>query len=170
MSQESSPFNTFKPETKEAVEGLLWLGYLEDHFEFCQHNFTIRTLYGDEELIAAKLCQEYTETLGQAKAWAWAHVALCLVSVDGKTDWCPPIGPDREGWARARFQYVTSKWFYPTGEYIFNRYAILVNKQRQAIEGIQDLSNGSRRPSMPSQDSFTKQGTSPDTTPSEDPS
>lgn len=166
---DTNPFTDFPLEAQQSVEGLLWLGYLEDSFEFCGHSFQIRTLYGNEELLAARITKEYVESLGQAKAWAWAHVALCLMSIDGQTDFCPPIGPNPEEYAKARFDYVTSKWFYPTAEYIFNRYAELAYKQRAAIEAVQDLSEGSLRTLPPSEDSLKGQGTSPEQTSSETP-
>lgn len=123
----------FDPKVREAVEGLIWLGHLEDSFEFCGHNFVLRTLKADEELAAAAVVKEYTDTLGQAKAWAWANVALALVSVDGDDNFCPPTGPDKLAYARARFQYVTSRWYWPTGEYLFSRYQNLYKTAREAL-------------------------------------
>jgi hypothetical protein len=49
---EPTSIEDFPPEIREDVEGLLWLGYLEDSFDFCGHQFVIRTLRGDEELLA----------------------------------------------------------------------------------------------------------------------
>jgi len=157
---ETDPFSTFKPEVRQSVEGLIWLGYLEDSFEFCGHQFKIRTLYGNEELLAAKVTKEYTETLGQAKAWGWANVALALTEVDHRDDFCPPIGPNPEEYAKARFNYVTGKWFWPLAEYIFERYAQLAIRQREAIDALRDLSAGSLRTFSPSVDSLNVPGTS----------
>ncbi len=153
-------FDQFPPEVQQDVEGLIWLGYLEDSFEFCGHRFGIRTLYGNEELLAALLCKDYTETLGQAKAWTWAHVALCLTSVDGNKDFCPPIGPDEAEYARGRFNYATKKWFWPLAEYIFTRYALLQRRQIESVGAMQDLSTRSLRPSSPLADFSKEQGDS----------
>jgi hypothetical protein len=155
-------FSAFPVETQKAVEGLIWLGHLEETFTFCGHRFTIRTLKGEEDLMAGLLAKDYADSLGQAKAWAWANVAMCVKAVDGKTDFCPPIGPDPEDHARAKFRYVTSQWYWPLGEYIFERFSALVHQQREAIQAVQDLSNRSLQPSMPSRDFLTGQGDSPE--------
>lgn len=161
-------FDQFPADVQKSVEGLVWLGYLEDTFEFCGHTFGIRTLYGNEELQASLLCKEYTDTLGQVKAWTWAHVALALTSVDGKQDFCPSIGPDEMEHARAKFKYVTTRWFWPVAEYIFTRFAVLQQNQLKAIEAVQDLSNRSLRPSSPLSDFLNEQGDSPSETVSDE--
>lgn len=139
---EPQGFDSFPPDIREDVDGLVWLGYLEDDFEFCGHQFTIRTLRGDEELLAAQLTKEYVETLGQSRAWAWAIVALSLVAVDGDEAFCPPAGPDKRNYARARFNYVTSKWYWLTARTLFDRYTALQERQAKALEAVEDLSPG----------------------------
>lgn len=138
--ESSNPLSVFPKEVQQDIEGLMWLGYLEDSFEFCSHHFVIRTLRGDEELIAAAVSKQYFETVGQAKAWAWANVSLALVSVDHDPGFCPPIGPDKTAYGHARFDYATSKWFWPLGDYLFRRYVELVGRQEAAFKAIQDLS------------------------------
>jgi hypothetical protein len=93
----------FPDDVVEDVEGLLWLGYLEDTVEFCGHEFVIRTLRLEEEILAGLVTKEYVETLAQAKAWIAAQVGLALVSVDGDENFCPPAGPGSKDYARARF-------------------------------------------------------------------
>lgn len=130
----------FPEEVSDDVDGLLWLGYLEDVVEFCGHEFVIRTLRVEEEMLAALVCKEYMETLGQAKAWIAAQVGMALVSIDGDTDFCPQAGPNKKNYARARFQYVSSKWFEPTINYIYSKYAELVERQVNALEEMENLS------------------------------
>lgn len=127
----------FDERIKDTVDGLIWLGHLEGSFEFCGHHFLMRTLKADEELAASLVAKEYAETIGQGKAWAWANVALALVAIDGDSEFCPPIGPDKLAYAKARFQYVTSRWYWPTGQYLFKAYEQLYERQRAAIEAIQ---------------------------------
>src|SRR4051812_18330419 len=95
-SQVQGDLDSLPSQVRDRVDGLVWLGHLQDDFEFCGHHFTLRTLKADEDLLAGILAKKYSETLGQGKAWAWAHVALALVSVDHDDDFCPPLGPDRE--------------------------------------------------------------------------
>lgn len=154
VKEEGNPFDEFQPQVVEDVEGLIWLGHLEDEFEFCGHEFVIRTLKAEEELQAALLVKEWGDTIGQAKAWAWANIALALVSVDGDVDFCPPVGPDKSGYARARFKWVISRWYWPLGNYIFARFASLVQRQADAVNAVADLSSRSLHTSTPSVDSL----------------
>lgn len=164
----SDAFDEFPEETRKAVEGLSWLGYMERDFKFCGHRFRIRTLKGEEDLMVALLSKDFEGTLGAAKAWAWANVAMAIVAVDGKTDFCPPIGPDPEDHARAKFAYVTGEWYWPLAEYIYEQYAALVGKQREAIRAVQDLSERSLHPSTPSRDSLNEPGDSSESISTED--
>lgn len=162
--KEEDDFGEFPKETAEAVNGLIYLGFLEDNFTFCGHKFRIKTLRGDEELMAYRLAQEYQDSVGGwAKALTWAHVALCLVSVDRDENFCPPIGPVNDkyqDYALRRWIYVTENWYYPTAEYVFRRYTDLMERQSDSIDYVQDLSTRSRMQSTPYADSLTDRGSS----------
>lgn len=167
VQEDVNPFDTFPAEVVQDVEGLIWLGHLEDEFEFCGHEFVLRTLKAEEELQAALLVKEYGDTIGQAKAWAWANIALALTSIDGDQDFCPSLGPDKSGYARARFKWITSRWYWPVGNYIFARYASLVQRQADAVNAVADLSSRNLHTSTPSVDSLIDKGVSlEDLTPS----
>ncbi len=165
-----NPFSVFPEDTQKAVDGLIWLGYLEDIFQFCGHRFVIRTLKGEGDLIAGLLAKDYADTLGQAKAWAWANVAMAVVSVDGDENFCPAIGPDPEAHGRAKFQYMVSNWYWPTAEYLFERVGLLMIRQREAIRAVQDLSDRSLPRSMPSRDSLIVPGDSSESISTDEPS
>lgn len=156
---EVDPYTTFPPETAQAVDGLMWLGHLEEEVPFCGHRFLLRTLKASEELEASLLAKEYQDTFGQIKAHAWAHLALSLVAVDGDPDFCPPIGPDKRGYARARFNYIT-EWYWPVGQFLFSQFAELNRRQAAAVEAVEDLSSRSLTNSWPSADSSTEPGDS----------
>lgn len=145
----------FPDKVNEDVNGLLWLGYLEDTVEFCGHEFVIRTLRLEDELLASLVSKDYVDTLGQAKAWIAAQVGLALVSVDGDEDFCPPAGPNKKEFARGRFQYISSNWFEPTVNYIYGQYGNLVQRQAEALEAMENLSQESRISFMASPDSST---------------
>jgi hypothetical protein len=155
----------FSPEISDAVHGLAWLGHLEEVINFCGHTFILRTLKADEELEASLIAKEYMETLGQAKAWAWAHVALALESVDGEPDFCPAIGPDKKSWSRAKFNFITQNWYWPVGNYLFERYAELNRRSADAIQAVEDLSTRSLTPFGRSPDSSIEQERSPEIPP-----
>lgn len=161
ISQEPTPFDAFPPQVREDVNGLIWLGYLEDEFTFCGHNFVIRLLRGDEELLAALVIKEYTETVGQAKAQVWATVALALTAVDGAEDFCPPASPAKEAYARARFQWVTGNWYWPVALFIYTRYTELLQRQNEAMEALEDFCNGNPSIFSPWPGSSTDKASSP---------
>lgn len=163
QSQElENPFKEFPPETNQAVDGLIYLGHLEDEFVFCGHSFVIRTLKTKEELISGILSKEYSGVLGENRAFMAAQVAMCLVSVDNEPNFCPTIGPDPIVVGRGRFNYITQNWYTPVIEYIFGRYAALLQAQVLAIEAIENLSMRGRPTSTPSADSLTEPDISPD--------
>lgn len=155
-----NPTPRFKPETQAAVDGLTHLGYLEKTVEFCGHRFGIRTLYGNEDLLIGIITKEYVETMAQAKAWTIAHVALALTHVDGQKDFCPPASYDELENARGRFQYVASKWQYPTIDAVFKHFAVLVAEQAEAYDAMRDFSQRSLRKPTPSQSSLNELGDS----------
>jgi hypothetical protein len=150
----------FPDEIREDVNGLLFLGHLEDDFEVFGHHFVIRTLKGDEELNAGVLTKEYQDTLSQSKAAIWANVCQALVSVDYDNDFCPPAGPDKLSHARARFRYCTHNWYWLTAWEIWGRLRLLNARQLAAANAIRDLSTRSPENFSPSPDSLTEPGTS----------
>lgn len=164
MSDEPEAVRTdlteFPEEIQEDVNGLVWLGHLEDEFELFGHHFVIRTLKGDEELAAGTLTKDHQDTMTQVKAWAWANVSLSLVSVDHDPDFCPPIGPDKVVHARTRFNYCTSKWYWFLADEIFKRLLMLNARQQAAANAIRDLSMRSPAAFSPSLGSLTDQGDS----------
>lgn len=134
----------FPPEVRLNVEGLLYLGELTDSVTFCGHHFTLRTLRTHEELAAAHACQEYTSSIKAPDAWIAAQVGLALVAVDGDDAFCPPAGPSDAVFAKARFQYITENWYWPTIHYLYQFYVTLQEKQLAAYRAMQDLSPRSR--------------------------
>ena len=134
----------FPEEVNDDVDGLIWLGYLEDVVDYCGHEFVIRTLRSEEQLLASLVTKEYTDTLGQAKAWIAAHVGLALVSIDGDEEFCPKASFSKKDFARARFQYVTGKWFEPTINRLYNAYSDLLERQAVVLEEMENLSQESR--------------------------
>lgn len=150
-------FDQFPSEITEAVDGLAWLGHLEDTVSIWGHDFVLRTLKAGEELEASLLAKEYQDTFGQVKATAWAHVAAALVAVDGDENFCPPIGPNVRNNLGAKFRYITENWYWPVGEYLFGKYVDLNQRQLRALDALEDLSSRSRQNSWPTADSLKGQ-------------
>ncbi len=132
----------FPKEVADAVDGLAYLGHLEEEVPFAGHKFLLRTLKASEELEVALIAKEWQESFGMTKAHAWAHLAASLQAVDGDVNFCPPIGPDSKQHLRAKFNFVTN-WYWPVGEYLFGRYVELVQRMTEAIAEVEDLSSRS---------------------------
>lgn len=161
------PFGAFPEQVREDVHGLMWLGYLEDSFSFCGHDFMIRTLRGDEDLQVGVLAKEFMETTSQAKAQVWATIALAIEAVDGDPNFCPQAGPDRRSYARGRFQYATQTWYWPLAVYVFDRYSRLLERQAEALRAIEDLLSGSLPTPTPYADSSIDRASLEDAAPEE---
>lgn len=104
--------------------------------------------------------KEYVETLGQAKAMVWSTIALALVAVDGAEDFCPQATPNKKDHARARFQWVSSNWYWPTAIAVYNKYSELLKRQQESLEALEDFCNGSLSTFMPGAGSWSAKASS----------
>jgi hypothetical protein len=171
MAEASAPeveqedlLDEFPEQVKLDVNGLMYLGHLEEEVRFCGHTFVIRTLRGDEDLVAGLVVKDYLDTVGQGRAWAWARVGLALVAIDYDEAFSPQIGPDKLAYARQRFKYVTENWYWPVGNLLYERLVDLERRQLEAMNALESLSQGIRTNSTPSPESSTEPGDSVDPT------
>jgi hypothetical protein len=158
VEEEVNPLEEFSPEVQADVDGLIHLGHLSDEVEFCGHTFGLRTLRLGEELSAAKVSEPFSNTLKAAESWASAQVALALTSVDDDEDFCPQAGPNQDVYARARFQYLSKNWYWPTVDFLYSSLVRLQQRQLAAIRALQDLSARNRLTFSPSADSLRELG------------
>lgn len=147
------PYSELSPETKEAVQGLIHLGALGKTVEYCGHSFGLKMLHISEELAASEVVADFQDNPRQAQAWATAVISMALTHVDGDEEFCPQATPDMGAYARARFRYVSSNWFWPVVEYLYREYSQLAQKQSEVFSEIEDLSRRGLHTSTPSVDS-----------------
>lgn len=128
--------DTFPSDSMEAINGLIWLGYLSDSFALFGHHFVVRTLTRGDRLAVTLLTKEWEDTLGMADAYQTAVVAAALVEVDGHplTEIVPR--PDRTEQIRANFGLVRT-WYEPVVEAVFERVARLNVRQEAAFTALQ---------------------------------
>jgi len=143
----------FDPRVAEDVQGLLYLGYLEETIQMFGHSFTMRTLEVGQELEIGLLIKEYTGTVTQGRALAAATVAASLEAVDGRTIY-QQLGPNDKDSVRRKFDYVL-KWFWPTIETLYNEHLRLQQRQIDSYEEFMSKSLGGQRESSPYADSST---------------
>lgn len=162
MNSQDTPFEAFPPQVREDIDGLTYLGHLTDIFSFCGHDFMLRTLHGDEELLATLVYKEYIGTQGEAKAHVWGLISMAIAAVDGREDFCPAIGPSKTEHAHARFRWATQSWYWPTALFIYNRYLALLKRQSEAVDALEDFCSGSLPSFTPTASSSTEQASSPE--------
>lgn len=161
MESQVNPLEEFDPQVRADVEGLIHLGAISADVEFCGHEFTLRTLRVGEEFAAAAAVPESVRgTLKEAHAFATAEVALALQVVDGDDAFCPQTGPDEDAFAKARFNWVKKRWFWPLLDFLYAEYAKLKERQLDAIRAMQDLSARNLPTFSPLADSLSGPGIS----------
>lgn len=99
----------FSAQHRLPLEGLLYLGRLEKRFEWAGHRFHIKTLSSDDRLMVGMLCKPYMGTTEETRAWLIAQVALCVISVDGKTPYTP-LGEDDLMSGEAAFMWARKQY------------------------------------------------------------
>jgi hypothetical protein len=157
MDDSPMSITDFPQESRESVTGLLWLGFLEETVDVFGHEFVVRTLRVGEDLQVGLLTKEYADSLGQEQAIATATVALALKSVDGDPDFCPQVSKSADH-AKQRFQYVQNNWYMPVIFKVFDAYLGLLDRQNDALQRVEDLSQRSLNTFMPSPDSLIEKG------------
>lgn len=135
-SGEPMTFGQTPDDWHQELHGLLVLGYLTGTFEWVGHKIMIRTLTTDEELIVAALVKEWGDTVGAAKAYATALVAMSVMSVDGQSLPMPlgDTGGTMQG-AIERFRYAR-RWYPTTIDIIYNRYLELELEVQRVMTGL----------------------------------
>lgn len=174
QEQEVDPFKLFPPEMNEAVTGLSYLGQLSEEVTFCGHRFGIKTLRPAEKFAIGVALQPYRNTVSEVDAFQALTVGMALTSVDGDAEFCPPLGPNPEEFAKARLNYVLNGktgdggWYSPTIEFLWREYARIDATALAAVSELHRLSQRDQpQNSSPWLGSLTEQGTSLAETPSE---
>lgn len=135
--EEGNLLPSFDPKYSVPFKGLLYIGALQDQFDWLGHSFQIRTLREGEKLAIAQIIKQFADTMGADRAYASAVAALCLLSVDGE-DLPVPIGESKRAyeWGLQRFAYVIENWHQTTVDQVFNRYVRLEDLAHQVVEAM----------------------------------
>lgn len=133
---EAPPLPEFDPKVRDPFNGLLFLGSLQDKFDWGGHSFTIRTLRSGELADVALAIKKYDGTDGEMKAYQGAVAAASLLDIDGEGFPLPtPIRSDEKEFDR-RFAYIMRNWFPPTLDAIYERYITLELTVREVVEAM----------------------------------
>jgi hypothetical protein len=113
--------------------GLLYVGKLTKTFNFKGHDITIKTLKIGEELEAALLTREFEGTEEYLRAVATSLVSASIESVDGKP-LVDSLGPSQDDLIQRKFDYVRSKWYWPTIRAVYDQYVELLQEQKEVLD------------------------------------
>ena len=128
---EQKPLRQFDPRYREALTGMIYLGRLEDRFEWGGHAFHIRTLTAGETIEAGILIKPALGTRQEMKAHQAATVAGGLVSVDNQP-LILPLGTD-EITQQAKYVHLLKNWNALTIDMVYSRiYALEIEAKMVA--------------------------------------
>lgn len=131
-------FEGMRQEDANNVTELVKLGHLSRDYEFCGHTFGLQTLRADADLAVGVALKDWQDNAKQPQMWAAAHVGMALTHIDGDDAFCPPTGPNKGQFAKARLAWVTGNYFMPVIMYLYERYCDLLEEQQRAIEALQE--------------------------------
>jgi hypothetical protein len=155
MAESTDPWAKFDPRFRNDVDGLIYLGQLNETVSFCGHLFVLRTLKPREIAAIAKAIEPWQTTIDFTNVYNNAHVGMALVAIDGDSSFLPQVDPDLETFARIRLEYVTERWPQPLLNYLFSKYRGLEVEAATAIEALRDFYERGRTPSTPSVEDLT---------------
>lgn len=127
---------SFDERYMDDFNGLMFLGALTHRFEWLGHKFVIRTLTVDEYLQVALLTKPYAGTIGEARAYSTAVVALCTDSVDGQPLPTPVMAANDNAWAVQRFEFVKQRWFAPTVDLVYAEFFGLEARAQAVLDAM----------------------------------
>ncbi len=117
--EEPQPLPEFDPRWRSEFEGLLFLGALKSTFRLWGHTFVIRTLTTEDMAEIALLVKPYEGTRASVTAYQAAVVAAAILSVDGQPLPTPIVMGEAP--LELRYKYVSSKWYPPIREAIYEK-------------------------------------------------
>lgn len=130
--------DVFPPESKNDIEGLLYLGKLSETVDVFGHSFVINTLTTGEELAIGLLVRKWEESIGISKALMTATIAASVSAVNGRPFY-RSISPAKTQEINDRFTKVLD-WYFPVVEALFREYTDLVERQMLAFKALEGKS------------------------------
>lgn len=126
----------------EALVGLMNIGRLTKDVTLYGDDIVLRTLKVGEELEIGLLIQKWTGTPEEGRAYAVATVAASIESLNGKR-LVGQLGPSEVDELRRKFEYVRTKWYWPTIQLIYEEYITLQREQQLALDELRLKSQAS---------------------------
>lgn len=115
----------FDPRWRDPFTGLLYLGSLQEEFEFYGHRFRIATPTQDERIEMGLILTPYQGTLSEDIAYQALLVAVYLQEIDGQELPQPVLNDPKDSALRERFRWVRLNIRAPVIQRIFEQCLIL---------------------------------------------
>ena len=122
------------PRYREPLMGLIYVGHLEDTFDWGGHRFHIRTLTAGEQIEAGLLIQPALGTRVEMKAHQASWVAAGLITVDGQP-LITQLGP-KEIEHRERYFHLLKHWHPPTIDLVYSHIYRLELQIRELVDAL----------------------------------
>ena len=132
----------------EALVGLLNAGRLSKKITLYGDDIRLRTLKIGEELEIGLLIQKWTGSPEEGRAYAVATVAAAIETLNGRP-LVQQLGPSRDDELRRKFDFVRTKWYWPSIQEIYEEYVALQADQLKALEELRSKSQASLTTSKP---------------------
>ena len=127
------PESVFPPQSVVPLKGLLFLGALEETFEYGGHSFHIRTLTEGESLRVGQLIRDYRGTASEPEALRCFTVAACTVDVDGMAVSQPYKEGYDQGFESAK---EVRKWYPAVVRAVYERYRKLESTASEVADSL----------------------------------
>ena len=125
--------SVFPPQHMAPLNGLLFLGAIEDTVEYAGHTFHIRTLTEGETLRIGQLAKDYRGTASETEALRLYTVAACTMAVDDQ----PVTQPYKEGYDLIfEASKVVKGWYPPVIRKVYEAYARLEKTAMLACDSL----------------------------------
>lgn len=125
----------FPEESREDFTGLMFLGALQDTFEWLGHTFVIRTITTNEAIEVGLIHKRYRGSLAEVKAYQAACVAACVVSVDGK-ELPMPISTRADDSPVENRLRVVLDWYPTTIDTVYDAYLSLESRAVEVMNAM----------------------------------
>ncbi len=135
-AEDPEPLPEFDPHYRDEFEGLLYLGKLNDDFNWLGHHYIIKTLNSGEILEIGLLHKPYIGTLAETKAYQAAVVAACVVMVDRKPIAVPVTNEVADTELLSKFNYVLRSWYPPLLDKVYEQYIMLEEKVAKILDAM----------------------------------
>lgn len=124
----------FDPRYRERLQGLLYLGHLEDSFTYAGHQFRVRNLTAGETIEAGVLIKSALGTRVELKAWSSAVAAAGIISVDGQP-LIVPLMAGAEPSLEEKYRLIL-KWYEPIVQRVYDAVTALEEEARRMVDAL----------------------------------